>query len=37
MDSIAIAEKQLDHKLIMGTPESYNKWHNVAKNTLYDY
>ena len=25
------------HKLIMGTPESKAKWHNVAKNTLYDY
>jgi hypothetical protein len=37
MDSLAIAEKQLDHKLVMGTPESKAKWHNVAKDTLYDY
>ena len=26
-----------NHKLIMGTPESKAKWHNVAKDTLYDY
>lgn len=25
------------HKLIMGTPESKAKWHNVAKDTLYDF
>jgi len=37
MNSLAIAEKQLDHKLIMGTDDSKAKWHNVAKDTLYDY
>jgi hypothetical protein len=37
MDSLKIAEAQLDHKLVMGTPESKAKWHNVAKDTLYDY
>jgi hypothetical protein len=25
------------HKLVMGTPESKAKYHNVAKYTLYDY
>jgi hypothetical protein len=37
MDSIKTAETQLDHKLVMGTKESRAKWHNVAKDTLYDY
>ena len=37
LDSIAIAEQTHGHKLIMGTPESKAKWHNVAKDTLYDY
>ena len=37
MNSIKIAEKMNTHKLIMGTPESKAKWHNVAKDTLYDY
>ena len=37
MNSIAIAEKMNNHKLIMGTPESKAKWHTVAKDTLYDY
>jgi hypothetical protein len=37
MNSIAIAEKMNNHKLIMGTPESKAKWHLVAKDTLYDY
>jgi hypothetical protein len=37
MDSIAIAEKQENHKLIMGTDDSRAKWHIVAKDTLYDY
>lgn len=35
--SIALAEGMHSHKLIMGTPESKAKWHNVAKDTLYDY
>merc|ERR1711990_1221396 len=37
MNSLEIAEKMNNHKLIMGTPESKAKWHNVAKDTLYDY
>lgn len=36
-NSIAITESQLGHKLIMGTADSKAKWHNVAKDTLYDY
>lgn len=37
MESLAVAEKQENHKLIMGTDDSKAKWHNVAKDTLYDY
>jgi hypothetical protein len=37
MDSIAIGEKMNAHKLIMGTADSKAKWHNVAKDTLYNY
>jgi len=37
MNSLSIAEGQLKHKLIMGTPESRAKYHNKAKDTLYDY
>jgi len=37
MDSIAIGEKMNKHKLIMGTADSKAKWHNVAKDTLYNY
>lgn len=36
-NSVSIAEAMTKHKLIMGTPESKAKWHNVAKDTLYDY
>jgi len=36
-NSLTIAEKMNNHKLIMGTPESKAKWHIVAKDTLYDY
>jgi hypothetical protein len=36
-NSIAIAEEMTHHYLKMGTPESKAKWHNVAKDTLYDY
>lgn len=36
-NSLSIAEAMHSHKLIMGTPESKAKWHNVAKDTLYDY
>ena len=37
MNSIAIGEKMNNHKFIMGTADSKAKWHNVAKDTLYDY
>jgi len=37
MDSISIGEKMNKHKLIMGTADSKAKWHNVAKDTLYNY
>jgi hypothetical protein len=36
-NSVSIAEAMHQHKLIMGTPESKAKWHNVAKDTLYNY
>merc|ERR1711990_382734 len=38
MDSIATAEKQEKHHLVMGTPESKAKWKNVAtlKQNRYD-
>jgi hypothetical protein len=36
-NSISIAEAMLEHKLVMGTPESKAKYHNKAKDTLYDY
>ena len=36
-NSISIAEAMHKHKLIMGTPESKAKWHNVAKDTLYNF
>ena len=36
-NSIGIAEKAHSHKLIMGTPESKAKWHNVAKDVDYDF
>jgi len=36
-NSIKITESELKHKLIMGTADSKAKWHNVAKDTLYDY
>jgi len=37
LNSIKIGEEMNTHKLVMGTPESKAKWHNVAKDTLYDY
>ena len=36
-NSLSIAEAMHKHKLIMGTPESKAKWHNVAKDTLYNF
>lgn len=35
--SLSIAEAMHNHKLIMGTPESKAKWHNVAKDTMYNF
>lgn len=37
MNSLRIAQDQVSHKLIMGTADSKAKWHNVAKDTLYNY
>jgi hypothetical protein len=37
MNSIKIGEEMFKHKFIMGTADSKAKWHNVAKDTLYDY
>jgi hypothetical protein len=37
MNSIKVAEEQVKHKLVMGTADSKAKWHNVAKDTLYDF
>lgn len=35
--NLAITEKTLNHKLIMGTKKSKAKWHNPAKDTEYDF
>ena len=35
--SIEIGEAAHSHKLIMGTAESQAKWHNVAKDTHYNF
>ena len=35
--SIEIGEAAHSHKLIMGTAESQAKWHNVAKDTQYNF
>jgi hypothetical protein len=37
MNSISIGEKMNKHKFVMGTADSKAKWHNVAKDTLYNY
>lgn len=37
MNSIRIGEEQTSHKLVMGTADSKAKWHNVAKDTKYNY
>lgn len=37
MNSLSIAEALKKHKLIMGTEESRAKYHNKAKDTLYNY
>ena len=34
--AVSIAEAMHNHKLIMGTPQSRNKYKNLAKETLYD-
>jgi hypothetical protein len=36
-NSIKVAEEMHSHKLVMGTPESKAKYHNVAKDTNYDF
>merc|ERR1719379_3048459 len=36
-NSLDLAEKALSHKLIMGTEASKAKWHNVAKDTDYNF
>lgn len=36
-DSIATAQKMYNHKLEMGTPYTRAKWHNPAKDTLYNF
>jgi len=35
--NLAIVERDLKHKLIMGTKASKAKWHNDAKDTMYDF
>ena len=35
--AIEIGEAAHSHKLIMGTAESQAKWHNVAKDTQYNF
>ena len=37
MKSIEIGEVAHEHKLVMGTADSAAQWHNVAKDTLYNY
>ena len=36
-DSIDIAQNMYNHKIVMATDESKAKWHNVAKDVLYNY
>jgi len=36
-DSLSLAEKQLEHKWVFGTAESKKKWHNPAKDVMYNY
>lgn len=36
-DSLATAQKMYNHKLEMGTAYTRAKWHNPAKDTLYDF
>jgi hypothetical protein len=36
-NSLEVAEGALGHKLIMGTEASKAKWHNVAKDTDYNF
>merc|ERR1711934_38598 len=35
--AISIAEAMHNHKIIMGTKESRAKWHNVAKDAMYNF
>lgn len=36
-NSVAQAEADLGHDWVFGTKASKAKWHNVAKDTLYDF
>ena len=36
-NALSVAEGITQHKLIMGTEESKAKWHNVAKDTDYNF
>jgi hypothetical protein len=36
-NAISIGEAMHKHKLVMGTPESKAKWHNPAKDTMYNF
>ena len=35
--SLDISEKAAGHKIIMGTSASRKRWHNKAKDTLYNF
>merc|ERR1711981_1153417 len=35
--NLANTESKMGHKIIMGTAASRAKWHNVAKDTLYNF
>ena len=37
LSSVADAEKRMDYKLQLGTEDSKKYWHNVAKDTLYNF
>ena len=37
LDNIKLAEAKLKWNITLGTEESKKKWHNVAKDTLYNF
>lgn len=37
LNNEALASKMVNHHWDFGTEESKARWHNVAKDTLYDY